>query len=548
MKILKKIFNQNNSWILLATLSGLLLFLAYPPQNLWFLVFFALVPLFWSLFSEKINSKKAFWAGTIAGFIFMAGLFVWLFQTAPFEWLGVESKQDFLLILLLMIFLWLFQVFLLGIIFGMWAWLIKKTAKINSVISLIFILPCSWIIFEYLRSWWFGFIWLGKETFFGPHWTFGNLAYALHKVPTLIQSADVWGIYGISFIAVLINVFFFLILKFKRLKLSKTQILLLFLGVIIIFTALIVYGNFKIRTEFNGEKRELALMQTNFSSDASFNTYQRKEICKKIVELFQEAQKTEKNPDFIIAPEGLGIVSCFNGNPQIAQSQLTEFWKPEQIYLESRKIIDEKGKVKSRLFYYDLEKNEPLAYYEKRLLVPNGDFLPYLTKFLINLYSFKSEFKERLYQKGEINIPAKTPKGIIGGTICSSVLSPEINKKMTQADAEFLVIVSSDAPFHGSKFLLTQNLAMSQFRAVENRRYFAQATNMGYSFLINPKGEVVLKSKNLGNEILFADIGLFNDRSFYVRFGDWFVLIAFLMLLLYLIYPQALTFFFKNKK
>jgi apolipoprotein N-acyltransferase len=171
------------------------------------------------------------------------------------------------------------------------------------------------------------------------------------------------------------------------------------------------------------------------------------------------------------------------------------------------------------------------------LLVPNGEFLPYLTKGLLSIYSLNMDLRQRLYQRGEKIEPAHlpvgkagTPKGKIGGTICSSIVSPSLNRQMTKKGSQFLVVISSDAPFHGAKALLTQNLAMSKLRAVENRRYFAQATNIGYSFLINPKGTVIIKSSQLGNEILFSNIQLIDEKTIYTKFSDWIILLAVLIL------------------
>jgi apolipoprotein N-acyltransferase len=546
-----KTFCRKNYLFLLPILSGALLFLAYPPQNLWFLVFVSLIPLFWFLFSEKTSFKKAFWGGGIAGFIFMGGLFVWLFYTAPFEWLGVKTQKDFISILLLVIFSWAFTIFCLGLFFALFSWLLKKIIKTRSgFISFLVITPFLWVIFEYLRAWGFEFIWLGKETFFGPHWTFGNLAYTLHKIPLLIQSADIWGIYGISFLVVLINSALFLAIRLifdKNSKLSFKKITICCLILIIVFLFLIIYGNINLKTGTNGEKREVALMQTNFLSDPGFNPYHRKEVLKIVLELFQKPESIRENPDFVIAPEGLGLVSA-TGSTKIAKYLLGDFWKPGQIYLENRKISEENQTNKSRLFYYDLEQENPLGYYEKRLLVANGDFLSYITKFILIAFSYKGDFEKRLYQKGEISTPTQTPKGTVGGTICSSILSPQINRQMTKNGAEFLVVVSSDAPFHGSRSLLAQNLAMSRLRAIENRRYFAQATNMGYSFLLDPKGKIAIKSQKFANEILFANIALTDKKTPYTKYGDWFVSLAFIVLIIKLGYPQALTLILQKKK
>ena len=502
---------------ILPILSGVLLTLAYPPYDLEFLAWVALIPLLWFLSLKSVSIKKALIGGTIFGVLFFGKLFSWLFAAAPFDWLGITQEKTAPVFIILII-LWIIQTVFLGLFFGVFSWFLKLSFKNFSKLSFLIIIPALWIILEYLRAWGFSILWLGKESLLGPHWTFGNLAYTLHSKITLIQIADIAGIYGISFLIVFVNVALFLIFK------KKNWIIL----VILVLVALTWsgYGVYKSKSyEVKPHKVKIALLQTNFSSSGEFNPYQKKEVFKTIVDLFQTPNKA----DIIIAPEGFGIVSL-TGDLEIAKYLLKDFWQKGQIYLENEKVI-EKEKVKSRLFYYDLNEEEPIAFHDKMLLVPNGEFLPYLSKALLSIYSFDMMKERRFYEQGEKIKIGKTPKGNIGGTICSSILSPSLQRQMTKKGAEFLVVVSSDAPFHGSKTLLAQNLAMSKLRAVENRRYFAQTTNMGYSFLLNPKGETIIKGSKLGNKILFGDIYLSNKKTIYTKFGDWIIIFALILIL-----------------
>ena len=518
-------FLKNNSLFFLPILSGTLLVFAYPPSNFGILVLIALIPLFYFLSLNSITSKKAFLGGTLTGIIFFGKLFSWFFSTYPFEWLGIIVKKDIALTFVLVTFIWLAQIIFFGLFIGFFAYLIKKIAPLGRT---IFIFPCFWIIFEYLRAWGFELLWLDKEILPGPHWTFGNLAYTLHNNLSFVQIADIAGIYGISFLIVLINVLLFKIIK--TIKTSKKTAFVSLIFLILIAVAWNGYGIYRLQKTFQSEKSiKLALLQTNFLSGSEFNAYQTKEVFKAVLGLSQSPEAIQKNPDIIIAPEGFGI-STLAGDKEIAKYILKDFFRPGQIYLESQKIIEENNNVKSRLFYYDLEKEKPLGFHDKILLVPGGDYLPYWIKFVLKIYSFNMKTKERIHNKSETIEPVQTPKGNIGGTICSSILSPDINRKLTKKGAEFLVSVSSDAPFHGSKSLLAQNLAMSKLRAVENRRYFAQATNMGYSFLLDPTGKIIIKSPELGNKILFSNIYLLNKKTSYTRFGDWIILLAILIL------------------
>jgi len=516
-------FIAKNKNFILPIASGLLLFLAYPPQNLGFLIFIALIPLFYFLTLKTTTGKKAFWGGLITGIIFLGGLFGWLFKTAPFDWLGITSGTNLILMWILLVFLWTIQVLFLSLFLGLFSWLFKKIITSQfSVLTLLAIIPCLWIIIEYLRAWGFGILWLGRETLFGPHWSFGNLAYALHAYPVFLQIADIGGIYLISFLIVFINAVLFLILR-KRSSFGLVLILILLLG------AWLGYGIYKLKAEETETTRKVAILQTNFLSGAGPNPYQRQEAFDAVLNLFKSPESIRENPDFIIAPEGFGIISRVK-DKDLAKYLIQDFYKSGQIFLENEKIFDNNGKFKSRLFYYDLEKDEPLAYHDKMLLVPNGDYLPYFVKFILKIYSFNIKGENKFYQKGEKNEIGQTPRGIIGGGICSNILSPNLNRDQTKKGAQFLVTVSSDAPFHGAKSLLAQNLAMSKLRAAENKRYVVQATNMGYSFLLNPNGEIVFKAPDFGNKIFFSDIKLIDKKTTYTKFGDWIIILAFLIL------------------
>lgn len=524
-------FIKNNLIFLLPILSGILLILAYPPYNLEFLVWVALIPLLYFISLKSVSLKKAFIGGTLCGIIFFGKLFGWLFATAPFEWMGIVTKQNTILIFVFLIILYIIQTVFLSLFIGAFCWAVKKFWKSNIVYLLI--IPAFWIVFEYLRAWGFGVLWLGKESLLGPHWTFGNLAYAIHNRISLIQIADIGGIYLISFLIVFVNTALFFILKnYKQKKLVINSIIILAI-VGLIWSG---YGIYKTSLNTSSEKEvEIALLQTNFLSGSESNSYQKSEVFKTVLDLFSIAVG-DRDSDIIISPEGFGIVSLTESQ-EIAKHLLGDFWKPGQIYLENQKIVDKDGKTKSRLFYYDLEQEDPITIHDKLLLIPNGEFMPYLTKTFLSIYSFDTRYKQRLINKGEDIGPAFVPlRGTtarLGGTICSSILSPNINRQMTKKGAEFLVVVSSDAPFHGSKALLAQNLAMSKLRAVENRRYFAQSTNMGYSFLLYPNGKIAKKSSELGNAILFSNIKLNNKKTIYTKFGDWIIILAIIILVVF---------------
>ena len=74
-----KITAKNNLIFLLPLLSGVLLILAYPPYDLEFFIWMALIPLFWFLSLKSVSIKKAFIGGIICAILFFGKLFSWLF-------------------------------------------------------------------------------------------------------------------------------------------------------------------------------------------------------------------------------------------------------------------------------------------------------------------------------------------------------------------------------------------------------------------------------------------------------------------------------------
>jgi apolipoprotein N-acyltransferase len=351
-KFLTKV--KNNLVFILPILSGVLLILSYPPYNLEFLIWVGLLPLIYFLSLKSVSAKKALMGGVIFGIIFFGKLFSWLFATAPFEWLSIEPGKNLILIFIFLIILYLIQTIFLGLFFGIFAWTIKKVIGFSLITSWsLLTIPFLWIIFEYLRAWAFGILWLGKETLFGPHWTFGNLAYTLHNNSIFIQFADIGGIYGISFLIVLVNTILFLIINYF-LKLSRDEFFKKALGPVVILILIALawagYGVYQTHNSYkSNETRRIALVQTNFLSGAEFSPYQKEEVFNAVLGLFRESPR--ENPDFIIAPEGFGIVSLVE-DIEIAKYLLEDFWQPDQIFLENKKITEEDGKTKSRLFYY----------------------------------------------------------------------------------------------------------------------------------------------------------------------------------------------------
>ena len=174
--------------ILLSLLSGILLILSYPSFDLEFLAWFALVPLFYALRDKSILA--GFFLGYLAGFITFLGTIYWI-VVAVHTYGNVPLLLSILILLLLVLYLSLY--------FGAFAMLFRFMEQ-RLGFRMLILTPLFWVALEYLRS------------FFLTGFPWANLGHSQYLNLPFIQMADLTGVYGLSFVIVLVNITLYLIL------------------------------------------------------------------------------------------------------------------------------------------------------------------------------------------------------------------------------------------------------------------------------------------------------------------------------------------------
>ena len=102
---------------------------------------------------------------------------------------------------------------------------------------------------------------------------------------------------------------------------------------------------------------------------------------------------------------------------------------------------------------------------------------------------------------------------------------------------DVLLNISNDGWFHGSSEL-DSHLAVSVFRAVENRVPMARAVNTGISAIIDGNGKILAQLPKLKEDVLIRVMPLDDRRSFYSAWGDWFP--ACLLIFILMMIPAGL--------
>jgi apolipoprotein N-acyltransferase len=112
--------------------------------------------------------------------------------------------------------------------------------------------------------------------------------------------------------------------------------------------------------------------------------------------------------------------------------------------------------------------------------------------------------------------------------ICWEIVFPDLVRRFVQGGARFLVNASNEAWFAGSA-LSEQMLAITVFRAVENRAAIARSSNLGISAIIDPQGRITHRfsppgSGDAAEGVLAGEMVLGPAGTFYTRHGDVFAL------------------------
>lgn len=528
------------------------------------LAWFGLVPLLWSLThiaSDRNQKRYGFLLGFVAGSIYFLITFRWFWSLYPLDTFGIHSKiLSFALVLLI----YLVSSVGMAVFWGIFGLVIGKSKSNQSLITNYQLLtpPALFALLEYAQSWGFGFLWAGSGSLFGPHWTMGNLAYALVSNSLALKLTSFVGIYGVTFLIVFLNYLIFTIL-ISKLRPTKMPIVMgIFVGILLFA---ITFGpkllTFSAVTNENtnppslkatkGQRKiNFAIIQTAQQTKLSPSPQESLAGFKKQLELLNRVARKYPESQLIVFPEASDFFKNISLllTPAQIQNYFTGLFKKPSLIISGSRIIEPTGLVYSRVFSLDTQ-NDILGFYDKRLLMPGGEFLPYPIRAITNLFS---KFTVSQFGKlRELNVGKKVVSTLsfrdkfnIAPLICSELVSPNITRQTTQ-NADVIVSMASYGIFHGNRTIADQILAITRFRAAENGKSIIIAVNVGRSYVIDNRGDVVFLAQNNNPQILTGRVDVAQQKSWYNKFGDFPIILASLLLVMSSI---LLTWFKKSRR
>ena len=470
-----------------ALLSGVLmavstLLMEHTPQLIWV----ALIPLFGELFSAK--PKKAFKLGLVYGGTVSCILCSWMIMEA-----GNYSGGGVIYGVLAFVLSTLFLAVMLAIPTTLFSLLGSKLDGVKAGVLNSFLLAVLFCLSEGVISLLNGgFPWLGYHA-----------SLPLLSDLYAIQIASSMGVYGISFIILLVNGLLAFGIK------SKTWLLLTLPACLL----LVFYGaGFLTVHSMKGIPKEkaavrIALLSDNLPPTTKWDDQTGNMMVGRLRAMNQRAAQLK--PNIALWPETVvpwtyektdDFVNLIIG--EAAYSGLYQL-------IGMSTATGEKGVVYNSAYFIAPDSTVQGRYDKQRLL---NLIEQYYKGFLI---PFRSSLGFSLLP-GPEKLPINTPYGKAGVMICNESTSSAAALNNVENGAEFLLNMSNDG-WYSNSYLAPLHFYQARLRAVESRKDMAVSSTNGYSGLILSTGEILLKKRSTDPIVELVTLYPNSVRSSYSR-------------------------------
>jgi apolipoprotein N-acyltransferase len=485
--------------LLLPVITAILFGLSFSPVPPFLRIFIivAFVPYLYAIFHSK---RRTFLTGFLFGILSNAALLWWI---GVMNAEGVNRGVIVLGVILL--------VLLLAVYWGLVALLITRFR--NRTLA-VFSFPFFWVSLEFIRS-------LTSEL--GFPW--GSVGYAFSLHPSLIQSASITGLAGISFIILFYNsiIYWSLVQKDWRKGLAG---FLVFLVLFILHASL---GNFVVSRPPSSQKMRVSLIQPNILPEVKREQEVEDRLSILRTMTFDAAIQ---GSDLIVWPET--AIPCYYRDDSECIRRVKEIVREVSIPVVAgapEYLFDTQERKRQRYnsaFLIGTE-GETVGRYRKIYLVPFGEHLPFDNTFPVLK---KIHFGQGDYSPGKEFSVLTDGKRRVCVLICFESIFPRLVKKVVGNGAELIVNITEDS-WYGRTSGPYQHAEMAILRAVENRVSVARCGNTGISMLIDPSGRILKRSAIFERTVVQGEVPLRQGTSFYTRYGDvcgWTVVIVSLLL------------------
>jgi apolipoprotein N-acyltransferase len=340
------------------------------------------------------------------------------------------------------------------------------------------------------------------------------LGYALIPHPTLIQTADLGGIYLLSFAVILVNAAVAEIILAER-EHVRVAVRVAALPAALL-TASVVYGEYRMRHMPTGAA---PLRVTVVQGNNDLGIQWREEFYGAGLDLYQRMSRESAQafkPDLFVWPES--ALTFFLAYEPAYLAAIANLLRPigADLIVGTPHHEDNGARFYNSASYVTAD-GRLTSRYDKNHLLPFAEYFPLR---FIGLLRRNFE-RVRYFTPGDGHTLLQTRAGPAAVVICFEAIFPEIVRAQTTSGATVLFNLSNDV-WLGRGVGQAQHLAMVVLRAVENRLWVVRATTTGMSAIVDPVGRVRTQSGLNQTAVLNGTIAPLQVATFYKTFGDVF--------------------------
>lgn len=486
---------------LLALLSSVLLILAFPDFDLWFLAWFALIPMIWAVEAEKDSTVKSFVLGWLFGTVFFFGTCWWL-TFAPITYAGFPPILAYTLFFFVAAAAGTFP----GIFGAVLSVLLRRFGSIAILLA-----PFVWVCTEFLRYW-----------LTGNNWNALGYSQAFSRLAVPFASSG--GVLFVGFMCVVPSTVILYWVADRERRSIQGAIFLALLALFLVFST-IFFGN-NSGFEAFGDRRDKAeskivAIQPNVPM-SGLTLEKWRELRQRHVRLAESAlvklneQQTTSNdqPTLVIFPES-PMNFMYEDDPE-TKAFIDGFARTHNVSVlfNSAEPDGSNGKFFNSAVTVSPEGKE-VAQYDKIYLLPFGEAVPFPLEGI--LPGFVGNFS---YGREYDLLPVGDAKA--GVMICFESHFGQLSRQYVANGADMIIEMTNDG-YLGPTPVLRQHLANAVFRAVETNRPLLRVTNVGITAYINERGEVLDAAESYIEDTRVWSVSKSDgSQTFYVKYGDWF--------------------------
>lgn len=483
--------DNNKYWLYRAGLSiasGMSLASAFAPENMPLCTIAALVVIFYMVAQTQRVWEAGLW-GWLFGFGWFASGINWVYYSMyhygymPLEWTYVTTAT-------LSLALGLFPA--IAMMVATW---ITPDAKWRLALTL----PATFTLTEWLRGWLFsGFPWL-NPAYSIVDWDLAGIAPFMGVYGVLLALVWIAGLVGAAWNAW-----------------GKAQWIYV-ASVALTIVTLIIVGMIGKQVVWTQPVGELAvrMVQPNFEPRLIQQT-----MNERFDETFfylDSVDPAKFKPDVVMLPESVYPTSV-QRFPAHEKARLLDwvkrneagvlfnaFWEPEvNDFANAAIYVSETGDV---------------SVYEKRHLVPFGEFVPYGFQWYVDAMRIPmGDLRAGTEEQPLFNIKGHE----VSVNICYENLFGEEWIEAWKNGNPQLLVNLSNLKWFGPLRAAAQHLQISQMRALETARPLLSVTNSGKTALVNERGEIVHALPTDQSGVLDIKVPLvMGEATPYVKMGNW---------------------------